>query len=472
MNRQETKYKEILETLYNNVDILKNQRDFFNNLVMWSSLVYINENEKILYITPKTNFYKKILETNYLEILKQSAHKTFGSSYEIQLLLESEWKKSEKEIIQQKLTKKTDDEAKIFNSKSNENYEENSIKEKFNFDNYVVSDSNKMIYSAAFNISINPGGPWNPLFIYGGSGLGKTHILHAIGNEAIKNSPNFRVKYIQAKDFGELVHNAIKSKNTNEYLEDIKKTFLKYNMLLVDDIQFIQNWNKAKEIFFHILNHFIEEDKQVIITSDVYPQELDNFEQRFITRFEKGLTIGVVPPDLNGAIEIVKRKMKLVHDFDLNYIDLESIEYLANNFSSNIRELEGAINRVIFWTINNDDKENNNITIDLIEKIFKNQANRKSKLTIKDITSEVSKYYAINYEEIIGSGRTKNVLLSRHIVIFLSRNVLNLSLMEISNFFNKNHSTIINSLNKINKEIELNPDISIVINKIKAILLK
>ncbi len=470
-NQVKIKFNEILKNIYDNAEILEGQRNFFNSLTKGTELKYIDENEKKIYIVVTTKFYKDILENNYKEIIKKATDLILGAHFKVIFSNLKDWKKIEKEL-KTKTQKVVTNHKNVQQIEEEDDYYENSLKSKFNFDNYVVSESNKMIYSASFNVSINPGGPWNPLFIYGGSGLGKTHVLHAIGNQSIKNLPNFRVKYIQAKDFGELVHEAIKSKNTSDNLEKIKQKYSKYNMLLIDDIQFIQNWNKAKEIFFHIFNHFIEEEKQVVITSDVYPQELGNFEQRFITRFEKGLTIGVVPPDFEGAIEIVRKKLKLIHDFDLDYIDEDSINYLAQNFSSNVRELEGAINRVIFWTINIDEDEDSKVTIDKVEDIFKNQTNRKSKLSIKNIIDEVSNYYNIPEDEIIGNSRKKNVLLARQITIKLSRTILDASLMEIGNFFNKNHSTIINSINKVDKLIVENSDLNLVLNKIKANILK
>ncbi len=470
-NQTEIKFNEILKSIYENAEVLEGQENFFNSLIKGTDLKYIDEIEKIIYITVSTKFYKDILENNYKEIIKKATNPILGAAFEVKFLNTNDWEQLKNEL-EEKQKNQTIKRKNLQQIEEEDDYYENSLKSKFDFENYVVSESNKMIYSAAFNVSINPGGPWNPLFIYGGSGLGKTHVLHAIGNQSIKNLPNFRVKYIQAKDFGELVHDAIKSKNTSDSLEQIKQKYSKYNMLLIDDIQFIQNWNKAKEIFFHIFNHFIEEEKQIVITSDVYPQELGNFEQRFITRFEKGLTIGVVPPDFEGAIEIVRKKLKLIHDFDLNYIDEDSVNYLAQNFNSNVRELEGAINRVIFWSINIDDDNDSKITINKVEEIFKNQTNRKSKISIKNVVKEVSNYYNIPVEELIGNSRKKNVLLARQISIKLSRSILDSSLMEIGQFFNKNHSTIINSINKIDKVIVENNDLILVLNKIKANILK
>ncbi len=454
--------QKILIDVYENIEISETQLELFQNIIKDTTLESIDENNNSI-ITIESPFYKTILENNFKNHITKSLNHTLNGTFKIIFMLKNDYKK----------TLRNDDEILNLTPKEDQMFpdeQESSIKEKLNFENYVVTNSNKMIYSAALAVSDNPGGPWNPLFIYGGSGLGKTHLLHAIGNAALQKFSNFKVKYIPAKDFGELIHQAIKSgKNTINNIETIKSKYIDYNMLLIDDIQFIQNQNKAKEIFFHIFNDFIEKDKQVVITSDKYPQELGNFEQRLVTRFEKGLTIGVLPPDFEGAKEIIKVKLKTIHDFDQNLIEEEGIEYIAQHFSNNVRELEGAINRIIFWTINTDQHK---ITLQNIEEIFKSLKKKKKTATFDEIIQIVSDYYNISKSEIFGIGRKKNILLSRQICIYLSRNLLNMSLMDIGKKFNKNHSTVINSINKIEKGKELDQNLNIALSKIHAQILK
>ena len=459
---EKSKLKEILINVFEIIEINEQQKELFTNVTKDTHLKEINETSNEIIIIVGSLFYMTIIENSFKGALTKAFNNVLNNNYKVVLMLQEEYSKKQekdKQPLKQIETKKAEE----------NDYFTNSLKEKLTFKNYVVSNINQMIYSAALSVSLKPGGPWNPLFIYGGSGLGKTHLLHAIGNKTLENHPEFNVKYIQAKDFGELVHQAIKSKNASDKIEYIKKTYSKYDLLLVDDIQFIQTWTKAKEIFFHIFNSFIENDKQVIITSDTYPQELDNFEQRFITRFEKGLTIGILPPDFEGAKKIIQMKMKLIHDFDLNFIDEECIEYLANNFSTNIRELEGSINRVIFWTIN---MNVNHITMETMNLIFKNNKNKISTLTFENIVDVVVDYYNISKEEIFGKSRKKNILLARQITIYLSRTLLNYSLLEISKKIDRNHSTIINSIKKIEQRKEIDKNLNIAISRIKANILK
>ncbi len=461
---EKSKLKEILINVFEIIEINEQQKELFISVTKDTILKQINEETKEIIIIVDSLFYMTIIENSFRGALTKAFNNVLNSNYNVVLTLKEDYNKQQEKLKETK-TKKNIVEKKHLEI----DYSTNSLKEKLTFKTYVVSNINQMIYSAALSVSLKPGGPWNPLFIYGGSGLGKTHLLHAIGNKTIENHPNFNVKYIQAKDFGELVHQAIKSKNASDEIEYIKENYSKYDMLLVDDIQFIQTWTKAKEIFFHIFNNFIENDKQVIITSDTYPQELDNFEQRFITRFEKGLTIGILPPDFEGAKKIIKMKMKLIHDFDLNFIDEECIEYLAKNFSTNIRELEGSINRVIFWTINTNV---NHITMEVMNSIFKDNKNKISTLTFDNVVNAVVDYYNISKEEVLGKSRHKNILLARQITIYLSRTLLNFSLKEISKKIDRNHSTIISSIKKIEQRKEIDKNLNIAISKIKANILK
>ncbi len=333
----------------------------------------------------------------------------------------------------------------------------NSLNQKFNFQNFIVSDKNKMLYKAALAVSIVESSEWNPLFIYGKSGLGKTHLLHAIGNSRKKNFPNHSIKYIEAKDFGQIVMNSLDSKNVNSEIEKLNKEFFGYDMLLIDDIQFIKSRKKTKEIFFNIFNYFIQNNKNIIVTSDLSPEELIDFEERFITRFKSGLSLKILPPDYTTTKEILKAKIENSTEFNLTDFEDEALDWISLNFSDNVRFLEGALNRILLYFINNLNESNKkSINLSFVKEIFSDIKTNKLGLSQDKIINTVAKKYNISKNEILGKSRKKEIILPRNISIYLIREFMDVSLMEIGKKFSKDHSTILNSLNKIKKEMEKN----------------
>ncbi len=343
----------------------------------------------------------------------------------------------------------------------------NSLNSNYNFNNFIVSEKNKMLYKAAVAVSIVESSDWNPLFIYGGSGLGKTHLLHAIGNSRKKSFPNNSIKYIEAKDFGKTVIKILDMKDKNSEIEKLNKEFFGYDILLIDDIQFIKNWKKTKEIFFNIFNFFIQNKKNIVVTSDLSPEELIDFEERFITRFKSGLSLKILPPDYITTKEILKLKISNSTEFKIEDFTEESIEWISLNFSDNVRFLEGALNRILLYFVNDSLKEKRKIDISFVKEIFGDIKTNKLGLTKDKIISVISKKYKVSKNEILGKTRKKEVIIPRNISIFLIREMLNSSLVEIGKKFNRDHSTILNSLNKIKKEIKKNPILEKEINIIK-----
>lgn len=347
-------------------------------------------------------------------------------------------------ILPNEVNTKPSKRARIF-----ENSEKNNLVDKFTFQNFVVGPSNKESNAAAIAVSFSPGQLYNPLFIYGSSGLGKTHLLHAIGNYIKKNTPDLNVLYIQSTDFVSKVQN-IKTKGGNSY-EELKEEFARLDVLLIDDIQFLATGEKIKsqEIFFQIFNTLIQNKKQVVITSDCYPTELSGLEERLISRFFSGLSVGVSSPAFDTAVAILKQKLE-TQSFDVNLIDDEVINYLATNFSKDIRKLEGQLNRLLFYGINFE--EGGKITLSTAVNAFKGQINDQN---IQDITSSkikryVCDYYGITKSQLISKVRTKQISNARHIAIHLHRRHLDWPFVKIGEEFGKrDHSTIISSVEKV-----------------------
>ncbi|NOQ50380.1 MAG: chromosomal replication initiator protein DnaA [Mycoplasmataceae bacterium] len=433
-------------------DYIKEEQVFsFDAIVGNSKLKNINIEKNSLVIIVENNFKKNIIESEFINQLREGANKITSTNYNIVLFTEKKYKEFLK--------------GKNDNGFENIKPQSDSLNPRYSLESFVASKSNKMLYTAAMSVAIKPGNNWNPFFIYGSSGLGKTHLLHAIGNYAKDRNPNFTIKYIEAKDFGSLVTKAAMSKNAGNRLENIKDEFANYDMLLIDDIQFIQTMPKVKELFFGIFSFFIEQGKQIVLTSDQYPEELKDFEERFITRFKSGLLLSVLPPDVSTAKKILKNKIEGRKDFQIDSFDESALEFLAINFGSSVRELEGALNRIILWTITNEDISG--LKLENVTTIFEGMYNKKNNLSAKRIIQTVGKYYGITENNIIGKGRTSDVMLARHISVYFCRTMLDLSLIDIGRSFNRDHTTIINSVKRIESDRNENQDLNIALFEIR-----
>ena len=319
------------------------------------------------------------------------------------------------------------------------------------FDNFVVGDCNRESQTAALACAYNPGSYFNPLFIYGNSGLGKTHLLMAIANFVMKTDASKKVYYIESLKFVEKVYKAIQKNR----IDDFKQYLCSMDLLLIDDIQFLAGKEKSHEIFFSIYNELINNHKQICIASDRQPKEIKGLEDRLISRFSSGLSVGIDSPEFETALAILKMKIEN-NGNDIEEVEEAGLTYIASNFAGNIRDLEGAWNRVLFYTIMfQEDKSY--IKFDTIIKALKNQtpAVEKDGLTSSKIIKCVADYYGLTRNQIIGKTRTKNIANARHISIYLCRKLLDLPYIKIGEEFGgRDHSTIISSCTKVQKDIE------------------
>ena len=318
------------------------------------------------------------------------------------------------------------------------------------FENFVIGRSNLQAQVAAFYVANNPGVIYNPLFIYGSSGIGKTHLLNAIGNKVRELYPDKVIGFLTASDF---VDDVFKAKKENAY-DELKDEFRNVDLLLVDDVQFLANKTKSHELFFTIFNELVNNRKQIVVTSDQSPDDIKGLEERLVTRFNQGLTVNIVAPEYETAVDIVKMKIK--NNITISQqIDDDVITYIATNFSQDVRSLEGAINRLLFYSINwSEDKDHISMTTAI--DAFKDQiAENNSELSITKIKKVVCDYYHLNKQQLIGSVRTKNIANARHIAIYLCRKLLDAPYDKIgAEFGGRDHSTIINSCRKIEKMLK------------------
>ena len=333
------------------------------------------------------------------------------------------------------------------------NFKSRDLDSSYTFATFVRGRSNLQAAVASDVVARNPGLAYNPLFIYGKSGIGKTHLLTAIGNFIQEQNPIAKIAFVSGSDFVDFVYQAYKEKKYDE----LKNKFKDLDLLLVDDIQFIADKPKSHEIFFNIFNELVNNKKQIVVTSDKSPTEIKGLEERLITRFNQGLTVNIVAPEYETAVNILK--MKIDQNLSISQqIDEDVINYMATNFSQNVRDLEGALGRLLFYAVNfSEDKSQ--ISLKTATEAFKGQiTENKDELSISQIRKVVCDYYNLTKQQICSKVRTKNIANARHMAIYLCRKLLDAPYEAIGNEFGKrDHATVINSCERIEGEIKSNP---------------
>ncbi len=329
-------------------------------------------------------------------------------------------------------------------------------KTEYTFDNFIVGTSNKFAHAACTAVAQNPATAYNPLFIYGPSGLGKTHLLYAITNEVTKRFSNYNIIYVKGEEFTNQMIESI-GKNLNQ---QFRERYRKADMLLIDDIQFIAGREATQEEFFHTFNALYEDHKQIIMTSDRPPKDIKTLEDRLRTRFEWGLTVDVSPPDYELRIAIMKNKAEALGMEFPNDV----LAFLAENLTNNVRQIEGAIKKISAFSYMSGQPINvqmaNNCVSDMIS------ASGPVKVTADRIISKVSQKYCVSKEDIYSKKRASNITSARHICVYLMRKLSDMSYKQIGRVFSKDHTTIMHSYETIENEIQHNTQLEIEINEL------
>ncbi len=342
------------------------------------------------------------------------------------------------------------------------NTNESRLNPKYNFENFVTGGSNRFAHAAAFAVAEAPAEAYNPLFIYGSSGLGKTHLLHAIGHYAIHLKPRTKVRYVSSEEFTNDFINAIQNNKTSEFQAQYRDV----DILLVDDIQFLSGKDQTQEAFFHTFNTLHDHNKQVVITSDLRPKQLAGFEERMLSRFEWGLTTDLQAPEFETRVAMLRKKAAL----ERISIPDNVVEYMAARISSNIRELEGTLIRVTAFANLNRQA----IDMDLVQLILKDSyaVADGANISALSIITATANYYKISPEDITGSGRQQAVALARQIAMHICRELTDLSLPKIgAHFGNRDHTTVMYATKKISAQMRerryIYNQVSEIIQKIK-----
>ena len=379
----------------------------------------------------KESFLKEIIEKRHLPLIRTAIKMVTKNEYDIMITTEEE--------------QNAGNLHNLAAEKPAENELARNLNPKYVFDSFVVGNSNRMAHAASLAVAESPAQAYNPLFLYGNSGLGKTHLMHSIGHFILDRNPQAKVLYVTSETFtNELINSIQNNKN-----EEFRNKYRNIDVLMIDDIQFISKKEGTQEEFFHTFNALYESNKQIIISSDRPPKEIKTLEDRLRSRFEWGLIADVQPPDYETRIAILKKKAER----DNLTVPDDVMAYIAKNIASNIRELEGALTRIVaFATLTNQD-----ISIALAENSLKDifSENSATPLTPELIQQVVAEYYNIRVEDIQGSKKPKNIAFPRQVSMYLCRKLLDISLPKIGESIGgRDHTTVIYAISKIEKQLE------------------
>ena len=428
----------------------------------WFSTSYLAElNEEHAIIIVPTIAHKKHLSESYIDLIEEIFNNITGTNFNFEFYLENEYSNLKKED-NSKIEEDIEQVGVPYNS-----YQKANLNPDYTFDNFIVGESNRFAHATALGVAENPGKLYNPLFIYGNSGLGKTHLMQAIGNYIVKNT-NKKVLYVTSETFiNDFLGLNRKNNNENnlEYKDVFKDKYRNIDVLIIDDIQFLGDAPKTQNEFFHTFQELHENKKQIIISSDSSPNDLKHLEDRLRTRFNWGLQVNIFPPDNDLRKEILRKKMANM-DFE-KHISEDAIEYIANMCSSDVRSLEGALTRVCAYsTIFFEEDITLELAIEALKGTITSSTNFKN--DIQKIQKVVAEYYNVTVDDFKSKKRVATIAFPRQIAIYLSRQLTDESFPRIGiEFGGRDHSTVIHSVDKIESEIKTNKQLEKIINELK-----
>ena len=410
-----------------------------------------------LILKAKTEGARSVIVKGYTDAVNKAIQQVTNEVKTFEIIVESDALYDET----MKEKEKMEDETKKVTSKQ-KNSSSYAFNPKFTFDNYVVGPSNEFTVAAAKAVAKNPGTNYNPLFIYGGVGLGKTHILHAIGNEICETKPELNVVYVTTEEF------------TNEFIETVGKNELNLNsgfrnkyrnadVLIVDDVQSIIGKPRVQEEFFHTFNALISQNKQIVLSSDRPPKEINPLEERLRSRFEWGLITDIGVPEIETRIAILKKKVYI----DRQVVDDDVLQYIAEAMTSNVRELEGFLSRCVFYA---GLLKKPRVTLDVAKEALKNYVTV-TKVTYDSdkILEKVCSYFEISKNQLLGKDRRKELSYARQIAMYLLDDMMNMPYTSIGKIFGKDHATVIYCKNKVISELKTNKMLEVQIKDIKGL---
>jgi len=439
----------------------------FNTWIKPLRLEGENAPEEGLRLIAPNGFIMKWVKDRYLSRIEEYSHSFFSVPTGITLVISNKGSSARPEnrinpnsAAQTEISSVVSGSSEKPRSKSG-NYEKSRLFSSFTFDNLVVGKANDLARAAAVQVANNPGGAYNPLFIYGGAGLGKTHLIHAIGNTILAENPEKIVRYVHAEDYYSDVVRAYQQKSFDTF----KRMYRTLDVLLLDDVQFFNGKNRSQEEFFFLFNALIEARKQIIITCDTYPKDINGLDDRLVTRFDWGLTVQIEPPELEMRVAILKKKAEA----EGLQLDDEVAFFIAKHLRSNVRELEGALKKVLAYS----SFHGRIIALDLAKEALKDLIGSVRNVGMDNIQKTVADYYKIKVADLFSKKRTRAIARPRQAAMWLCREVTSHSFPEIGDAFGgRDHTTVIHAVKTIDslrlKESELNHDLHVLLQVLKG----
>jgi len=443
-------WERALKKIKQKIDDDRAYDNFFAN-----AYIYDKNGSNVILVAPN-KVSKLMIENKYINFILDVLNELEDDEFTIKVITEDEIVKQRGNSVEKK-----------FESAPQEEYfKDANIKPNLRFSNFVVGEFNKDAHKAALYVSQSDDRLFNPLFIYSHSGLGKTHLMHAIGNEIKeKKMPNAKILYITANDF---VEEYVKFVRAEKERQSIKDYFNDVDVLLLDDVQFLAEKVKTEELFFYIYQNLINRGKQIVITSDRQPGEIKGLEDRLVTRFSQGLTVRINEPDIETCVKIVKEKVT-DYGMDINKIDDNVFYLIAEKFSGDVRDLEGAVKNLKFDYLNLGD--NDRMTLDIAIKAVSSKGDGKAitnQINGQKIITTVADYYNLTPSQITGKERNSQLVLARHISMFLIRKYIDIPLKKIGEMFGgKDHTTVMSALTKVDKELKTNEQLKTAIGELE-----
>ena len=416
----------------------------------------ISWDENTLKIKVPLELHKQILSSTHKDLIESTLFELTHKEVNVEYITEDECEKIEKEA------------STVIDVSPYLDEWETNLNENFTFDTFVVGDSNKLAVVSAHAVAENPGKVHNPLFLYGKSGIGKTHLMHAIGNYIVKNNPRLKVLYVTSNDFVadySGIASANKGQDTINYAKEFKKKYQNVDVLIIDDIQFLVGADKSQQEFFHTFNALYQANKQIIISSDRSPDDLKKIEDRLRSRFMMGLPVDIFPPDFDLRCKIIKKKIKGTSLEEK--LNSEVIEFIANSCQNDIRFIEGTINRLMAYTaMMVPTKIDLNFAVEALKDYI--STNIYAENSISKIQRVVAEYFNISVNDLKSKKKTNNIAKPRHIAIYLCRIETDEGLARIGlEFGGRDHSTVSASIDKISNELKTDNKLNLIVKDIK-----
>jgi len=438
-------YSQLVEIWEKTLNVIKVELTEVSFNTWLKAIQPVSIRENLITFSVPDDFTKGILEARYSKLIKNALKQVTSEYYDIRLIIPSE----------ENFTSIMTERSEINQSEESVN---SSLNPKYTFETFVIGNSNRLAHAASVAVAESPAKAYNPLFIYGGVGLGKTHLMHAIGHYILKQNIRSKVVYISSETFTNELINSIRDDRNNEF----RSKYRNVDVLLIDDIQFIAGKESTQEEFFHTFNSLYEANKQIIISSDRPPKEIRTLEERLRSRFEQGLIADIQPPDLETRIAILRKKAK---SENLSISD-DVMLLIAKKIHSNIRELEGALIRVVAYSSLTNGEINEELANEALKDILSNS--KPKKVTPSAIKDVVGNYYNIKIEDFNAKKRNKSVVLPRQIAMFLCRELTDLSLPRIGEEFGRDHTTIMHAYEKISSDIKIDTQLKSVLEELKS----